>query len=71
MRTLLLALAVLSSVSMTVYAAPVADDGDGLSPPALESSVTKPGKVAESATDRSTEKVADKATLEKLDAETP
>jgi RAQPRD family integrative conjugative element protein len=65
MRTLLLALAVLSSVSMTVYAAPVADDGDGLSPPALESSVTKPGKVAESATDRPTEKVADKVDFER------
>lgn len=67
MRTLLLALAVLSSVSMTLHAAPAADDGDGLSPPALESSVTKPGKVAESATDRPTEKVADK--VDKVDFE--
>ena len=67
MRTLLLALAVLSSVSMTLHAAPAADDGDGLSPPALESSVTKPGKVAESATDRATEKVADK--VDKVDFE--
>ena len=65
MRTLLLALAVLSSVSMTVYAAPAADDGDGLSPPALESSVGKPGKVAEKATDRATEKVADKVDFER------
>jgi RAQPRD family integrative conjugative element protein len=65
MRTLLLALAVLSSVSMTAYAAPVADDGDGLSPPALESSVTKPGKVAERVTDRPTEKVADKVDFER------
>ncbi len=65
MRTLLLALAVLSSVSMTLHAAPAADDGDGLSPPALESSVTKPGKVAESATDRPTEKVVDKVDFER------
>ena len=67
MRTLLLALAVLSSVSMTLHAAPVADDGDGLSPPALESSVSKPGKVAEKSTDRATEKVADK--VDKVDFE--
>jgi RAQPRD family integrative conjugative element protein len=65
MRTLLLALAVLSSVSMTLHAAPAADDGDGLSPPALESSVTKPGKVAEKSTDRATEKVADKVDFER------
>ncbi len=67
MRTLLLALAVLSSVSMTLHAAPAADDGDGLSPPALESSVTKPGKVAESATDRPTEKATDRATEKSAD----
>lgn len=57
MRTLLLALAVLSSVSMTVYAAPAADDGEGLSPPALESTVNR--------SDKATEKVADKVDFER------
>ena len=65
MRTLLLALAVLSSVSMTVNAALAADDGDGLSPPALESTVSKPGKVAEKATDQVKEKTADKVDFER------
>lgn len=62
MRTLLLALAVLSSVSMTVYAAPAVD---GVSPPALESTVSQSGNVAEKATDRATEKVADKVDFER------
>lgn len=63
MRTLLLALAVLSSVSMTVHAAP-ADDGEGVSPPVLESPV-KSVKVTEKATGRATEKSADKVDFER------
>ena len=57
MRRFLFALAVLSSVSMTLHAAPVADDGDGLSPPALESTGNKSAKA--------TEKVADKVDFER------
>ena len=63
MRTLLLAVAVLSSVSMTVHAAP-ADYGVGVSLPVLESPV-KSVKVTEKATDRATEKSADKVDFER------
>ena len=63
MRTLFLTLAVLSSVSMTVHAAPAPDDREGVSPPALESTVNKADKGAE----RATEKVAEKG--DKVDFE--